>query len=130
MYALHPAQLDNLIKMRALLADPQRWTKKAYARKADGTTCVPLDPNATCFCILGAQAKTAPKFSDKIKVRGGLTFNYAIFEALREQIGARSQDNIPHYQDAEARTHADVLDLLDRTIAAESKKCGRSNSTV
>ena len=127
---LHPAQLKNLKDMRELLSDPSRWTKKAYARDPGGWSLPSTHQHATCWCILGAQAKTAPSHADRIKLKGGVTFNFAIFEALKNQIGAKGQEGIPYWQDAEARTHADVLALLDRTIAYETKKCGKSKSTV
>lgn len=40
-----------------LAAGPHRWTKDALARDSENYEVDPLDPRATCFCLLGAFVK-------------------------------------------------------------------------
>jgi hypothetical protein len=40
-----------------LIADPVAWTQNAHARTADGETVKPSNPQAVCWCGLGAIAK-------------------------------------------------------------------------
>ena len=42
------------------LSDPTHWTKKSYARSANGFSCHAKDPAATCFCLMGALTKLSP----------------------------------------------------------------------
>jgi hypothetical protein len=49
--------INQLQKVRELLSDPTRWTKSAFAKKADGTTCSAVNPKAVCWCLVGATLK-------------------------------------------------------------------------
>jgi hypothetical protein len=46
--------IGYLEQTKALLSDPVKWTQGALARKANGEQCSPFDPEATCFCLIGA----------------------------------------------------------------------------
>lgn len=45
-----------LIDARAHIAEPDRWTQEAYARDHQGHNVRPRDPEARCWCMLGAIA--------------------------------------------------------------------------
>lgn len=46
--------LEVLQRARALIKKPENWTKHSYARTEDGDSVWWTNPNATCFCGLGA----------------------------------------------------------------------------
>jgi hypothetical protein len=83
---------EVLRQARKLIEKPEHWTRGANARKANGLQCSPNSIEAFCFCSNGALSRVAPVFED---------YNPAYLALTR------------------GRTHAEVLDLLDRTIAAE-----------
>jgi hypothetical protein len=49
--------IADLKALRELFSDPARWTQKVSARNARGEQVYPLDPSATCFCLLGGMVK-------------------------------------------------------------------------
>ena len=51
--------LELLTQARALLADPEHWTKGAYARGTKGEPMSPTDNSAVCFCSVGAILRVA-----------------------------------------------------------------------
>lgn len=111
--------LDVLKGARDLLSDPDRWTASGqYAVGADGYT--PADPregNARAFCALGACSRVGwfdlLTFADE---EGGLARE--IRAALREVAG----ENVIDFNDT--HSHAEVLALFDKAIAAEEAKRG------
>jgi hypothetical protein len=96
---------EVLRQARKLIEKPEHWTRGANARKANGLQCSPNSIEAFCFCSNGALSRVAPVFED---------YNPA-YLALTRVCG----DSFISFNDAPGRTHAEVLDLLDRTIAAE-----------
>lgn len=46
--------LTNLVAVRELIADPVNHTTKVYARDTWGFPVDPRDPEASCFCTIGA----------------------------------------------------------------------------
>lgn len=79
---------DILREAAALIEQPGRWSKGFYALYADGGACDPLDPEAVCWCALGAIVKVAG--TDRYEQRGGGGLSeYAIAtEAFVREIGA------------------------------------------
>lgn len=100
--------LEVLENARALIADPERWTRSALARDSAGGEVHERHPNACQWCALGALAKCsecAPLFSPAI-------------HALHVAIPGR-----PSIADLNDRDgHAAVLAMYDRAIAAEKAK--------
>jgi hypothetical protein len=96
--------LEILTAARALLAEPERWTQREYARNSSGFPVGACDPSATCFCMIGA-----------IKRAGGFEYDARIpldvIAHLRAAIATRDQTN---WNDT--RSHADVLRAMDRAI--------------
>lgn len=96
--------LDVLRGARELLSDPARWTKGVNARDAAGERVGILSVDAACWCMWGALDK----------VRGTSGWDDAV-EALRAAVGGAP---VSCWNDAPARTHAEVLAAFDRAIAS------------
>lgn len=103
----NPAALAGLKAMRELLSDPARWTKGTEARNAKGRPVRPWWKSATCWCLLGAPHAGARR-----------CYRNAVQEemALRSALGGKKA--ISGFNDDPTTTHADILALLDREIAA------------
>ncbi len=87
------------------LTPPGKWTKGYYAKNTLGEFVSPTDKSATCWCIDGAiRAVLGPRFT-------WLPASEAIAKVIGEQVST--------WQDDKERTHADVIGVLTRTIAAE-----------
>jgi len=54
---------------KAIIEKPENWTKGSFARSATGGAVPTDDPEAVCFCALGACLKSSPKgpFSDNLQ---------------------------------------------------------------
>lgn len=61
------------MKVKELLSDESKWTRKAYARDSHGVMIEPRSPSACCWCISGAIERCyqsyakASEVSEKIK---------------------------------------------------------------
>ncbi len=89
------------MKMHELLATPNDWTQKAYARDINGQKLTDeRDPKAVCFCLVGALNKCYPR-----EQRG------AVIRAIAKE-GSFSESFT--WNDAPERTHAEVLALLKK----------------
>lgn len=93
--------IETLRKMRELLSVPERWTQRRCARNENGFEVPPDSPGAVCFCLIGAAGKVTGNFGLPLDVLDKLTF----------------PEPCSVWQDAPGRTHAEVIDLLDRAIA-------------
>ncbi|MDB5542846.1 MAG: hypothetical protein JWQ89_4573 [Devosia sp.] len=95
--------------VRARLATPDKWTKGALARKADGNAVNPHDQDAVCWCLSGAMLVEAEELGE-----GSISgFENVIYRTTHEITG--SFDYVL-WQDRDNRTHAEVLALIDRAI--------------
>lgn len=95
--------LTVLREMRELLSDESRWCKGYGARDEHGFEVGSNDPEACSWCLLGAHQSVA-----------GVHQNTS-------QSWIYLCDFVPggcpiEFNDAGGTTHADVLDVLDRTI--------------
>ena len=52
------------LQTKELLKTPEQWTKKAFARDANNSTVLNIDPEATCFCAMGAMGKSLVKLTN------------------------------------------------------------------
>lgn len=95
---------------RELIADPAHWTQSAFARDVNGNDCVSNDPEAVCFCALGALNKAANYYDSKKNA----TLYFKAKAALRDMIYPH---NISMFNDRFDRTHAEILRLFDDAIA-------------
>mgnify|MGYP006346210075 CR=1 FL=1 len=101
--------LDALIKARDHISDPAMWYKGGYSD--DGRTGA--EDGFPC-CAMGALVWVNPDV--------GIFCNDA-YRPLRDALPAE-WTSIPYFNDAPATTHADILALFDRAIAAERAKIG------
>ena len=100
--------LDVLKAARELISVPERWTQGHFARDASGNLVNSSNPAAVCWCVYGATMAAARRV-------GTTTEGAAEADrALEETFGG---DDLDIWNDAPGRTHAEVLDLFDRTIA-------------
>lgn len=108
--------VETLKAAKAVIATPEAWIKRDFARKerenSDGSL-YGNDAEATCFCGLGAIQKVT-NVGDKMwenplymKARDYLTTAIAGYE----------YGDFPRFNDAPTTTHEMVLDAFDRAIA-------------
>ena len=101
-----------LVRARILISDPKSWLQGKQARTGIGTSARACSRRAQSFCVVGALRRAAweldPGLSPQI-LRG------LIEDHLPPNRGAED------WNDAPRRTHAQVLRLLDKAIAAESR---------
>ena len=93
-------QLETLVAARALIAQPEHWTKGAMARNASGHNVPLMCDAAVAFCSVGAV--------ERARVETGAT-SFA-HDSLHAVLAQRLASRRP--------THADVLALFDETIAS------------
>jgi hypothetical protein len=100
--------LEILQKARALLEQPEGWTRGVLARDSLGRSAPVTSDDACSFCMNGAIIRAAGGFGDAAWLR-----------ACRAVEKAAGGDNIG-FNDNPRRKHADVLAAFDRAIAALS----------
>ena len=99
--------VEILEAARALIAKPEHWCKGAQALDATGTVRRPCSRLAVRWCSLGA--------TDRVTRYKGIRADNALYSAL-----GMPPEGIANFNDS--HTHAEVLDLFDRAIAAEREK--------
>lgn len=94
---------------RDLLSDPTHWTQGTYARAPGGFEVFVDDPRAARWCLMGALSR-----------QGFGNFVYSdTLKAIRK---SNNIDLVSIWNDEPNRTHAQVLEAIDNTIAAIEKK--------
>lgn len=106
---------ELLTRARARIALPEAWTKRWFARDAGGNKINETDPDAVCFCAIGAVSAECTEITGSRRIR---QVEDACTYLRRE---APSQVGVSHYNDRDTTTHADVLAWFDRAIAAAKK---------
>lgn len=105
-----------LARAREILDPREAWTKRQSARDATGRVVPATGPEATCFCVLGA----CDRAMKGLGLWGaGLPSNRIWNETVGVLDGLTRDDRfgaIAYWNDAPARTHDDVLELLDRAV--------------
>jgi len=99
--------LEILEAARALIAEPEHWTKHVRARNRWHEEVSPKSDDARQWCAVGAIERSCD-----IESRSRL------FDLLRDGLPDRAL--VGDFNDS--HTHAEVLDLFDRAIAAERAK--------
>lgn len=97
---------DVLVKARALIADPQRWTTGELARDNNGRGVDPLATTACKWCLEGAVERA----SDGER-RPAVSAYSMLVDLVPESCLAPHEFN-------DYTTHAAVLALFDRAIEA------------
>lgn len=114
--------IDILKRVRKLLSEPSRWSKKGnFARDENGHPVAATAEDAVCWCILGAVMHECEcGLFDRSP--GGSMF-YRIIGKMEEELGIEeSGTSLPYWNDIKNTAHADVLNLLDRMITNESSR--------
>ncbi len=91
------------MKMKELLADPKKWTKRSYARDMDGDSCLSLSHEAVCFCLYGALSRCYP-----MQERGEVLRK--IDNALMKTVG---HVMIVKFNDSPDTTHEMLMQVLE-----------------
>ncbi len=105
--------LDVLRAAREKIATPERWTKGAAARDVNGGKVDAASPLAVCWCANGAiYSKPSPYLRPGL--RDSATENLRMLLPIGFYVST--------FNDAPTTTHADILALFDRAIAAEEKQ--------
>lgn len=94
---------DYLIAARTLIDTPEKWGKNFYY-ESDG-----------CLCIVGAVGKAMGLPASGGQLCGSLI--RPLNEALPDTAPIRN--HLPSYNDHPDTTHADIMALFDRAIAAQ-----------
>lgn len=109
--------------MKELLKDEKRWTKGTFARDKKGQPVAVTKKDfeeATGFCLVGAAAKVTmadlPPYQNSA-LSASLPAS-RIASALAKVLGQSAWG----WNDASARTHDDVMRLLDRAIDHQVKE--------
>ena len=100
-------ELEILKKSRELLAKPENWIQKCLWGDGKGNSV--YSEEAVCFCLDGAIDKVCRSINetclDEYEMK---VVNFLGFKHLRE---------LYDWNDVPERTHQEVLNLLDQTIA-------------
>jgi len=106
--AAEPSVADVLRAARAKIAEPEHWAKGADALNAAGKWADPLSADAVSWCAIGAL---------------GVSGRYWMQACdLMESLLPDSCDrDVARFNDDPTTTHADILALFDRAIAAAEK---------
>lgn len=110
--------LQTLVAARDLISQPNRWTQHATARTPDGTAYLTLPDmfelvpryEYACFCADGAVMRAAPNLENYIGAGMELTRTCV-------EMGCGAWNTHIGFNDFFGRTHEQVLDMFDRTIA-------------
>ena len=113
-----PSETDLTLRaargMRDLLADPERWCKRAAALDSGGGMAIPESPRACRWCLVGAMWKVIHD------LKSGAYFK--LRQALLSRLPAGIQA-LGEFNDNPMTTHRDVLSLLDRVIRELEETC-------
>jgi len=99
-----------LAAARKRIAAPGCWTQHAFAKDPTGLVVCSTDARATSYCMIGALlAGSYPMKTWTAEAKSCL---------VTEIRKTSSYGSISGYNDAKARTHADVLNTYDAAINA------------
>ena len=117
--------LEDLKATREIIAEPDHWTRHVYARDANSCQVMrgEFEKNeAVCFCVIGALWKAVGDpdrtcwNEDDYLVRRNRWLN-GIFE-----LDATLDRRIPLADFNDTKTHAEVIEIIDKTIERLAKK--------
>lgn len=116
---------DFLKTARDLIADPERWTKGAYARHRDGELCAIEDKGACQWCAIGAlfwatDVADTDEADEEIEDISTERFAMGMLYDATCALGARG--GVAEFNDAPERTHEEVMALYDKAIALAAER--------
>ena len=94
---------------RELLTPEEAWVQDVHARDELGAPCWP-GHGACQWCLVGAIEEAAHRIDS--------TQHTTLADAALDRVRARGPQYVARWNDQQKRTHAEVLALLDRAIAA------------
>lgn len=95
--------LATLREARELISLPEHWTQGHSARDETGSFCSPRSSRARCWCAMGALERCGQ-------------FRPGVLWSARDLLRVLIDTCVSAYNDH--HTHAEVLALFDRAIAA------------
>lgn len=104
---------SNILRnARQVIATENQWTQGRYARTRAGSPVTHQDPDAVCFCAVGALRRAEPDHTDAREAAARFLF-------LAVNDGRKPADHIqiPVFNDNPKTEHADVIRAYDRAIA-------------
>lgn len=104
--------LEILEGARELIATPEKWTKRAFARDQSGACVNSASQNAVCLCPTGAI----------LRASNSALVGSAALDSVLAALSFSSWERLWIWNDAAQRTHSEVLSRLDAAIEAERKK--------
>lgn len=110
---------DLLRHAKAIIADPHHWTKGTYAKDKYGSEISYGATTATCFCASGAVRRAAQdgEYHTDIREVAFQLLRSATKRVLRKGRSAP----VPEFNDANHRTHDQVMRMFDYAIKAAEK---------
>ena len=105
---------EILKSTREILTPEGAWIRDGFARDARGFARDPEDPRAAAWTLIGALELSVFDSRDFSDSGPNSALKSAIF-ALQTASGV---DSLAAWNDGQDRTHEEVLQLLDRAIAA------------
>ena len=87
------------MKVRELLADPEKWTQGHYARASSGLSVGAFSEAAKCWCMEGAIRKCYPNHGERDVAR----------RKIKSIVGIGM--TIQHFNDKSS--HAEVMNVLE-----------------
>lgn len=111
--------------VRDVLSNPERWAKGRLAASDDQTSLyTATDPDATCWCLMGAVGRVTNRahawLIDKEPAYDALTETLLMRGFATEGFAAEGFapcELVSVFNDDAETTHAQVLSLIDDTIA-------------
>lgn len=88
------------MKIKELLTDESKWTQNAFGRDAEGLACFSGDPDAVCWCLLGAMTVCYPN-------------SYIRAEIIRKIHKHLLNNTVFNFNDAPERTFEDIKKLVN-----------------
>lgn len=111
--------LQALKKARKLIEKEENWTRKVSARDARGKEVEAIANEAVCWCAYGALERVCTRKKGDV-----VAWAWSLI-ALWDSIPVKPRVGklvLSAYNDRRTTTHADILALYDRAIAAEQAK--------
>jgi len=101
-------QVTEILKgARAILSDPDHWTREFQARNAGGDPVAWKRPEAECFCLMGAINRAAYDIN--------LGYTEEAYEAMNV-VERFITNSIPAFNDNPTTDHEAVIKTLDSAI--------------
>lgn len=113
--------LRDLITGRERIATPEQWCKGALGKTVNGVGVEAIDKRAVAFCLMGAYM--TPEIGTHIRSAYNSPERDRLL-AVHRAVSAHIPDHrfVPDFNNDPATTHADVLAVYDRAIAARRKE--------